>query len=282
MTIAETTAGRTREYYELGHSDWELERLKRQATLLDPFTRQFYREAGIAEGMKVLDIGCGAGCAALVLAELVGESGSVIGIDRAPGAVASAAERARKLDKRNISFCVAEVKDIKNETFDAVAGRYVLLFNLDRAEMVRAARRLTRPGGIIVFHEPDFSHVMHASNPPAPLYDRAMNLIVETLSRCGSDPYMALGLYRAFTQAGLEPTLSLRASITGPTDLYGPVDRQTEVLASMGPVMRELGLVKPGEIDDPKNSQRRAREEVRALGSVLIGSLEIGAWVRVP
>jgi transposase len=109
MTIAETTTGRTREYYELGHSDWELERLKRQATLLDPFTRQFYREAGIAEGMKVLGIGCGAGCAALVLAELVGESGSVLGIDRAPAAVASAAERARKLDKRNISFCVAEV-----------------------------------------------------------------------------------------------------------------------------------------------------------------------------
>ena len=26
MTIAETTAGRTREYYEPGHSDWELER----------------------------------------------------------------------------------------------------------------------------------------------------------------------------------------------------------------------------------------------------------------
>jgi ubiquinone/menaquinone biosynthesis C-methylase UbiE len=230
MTIAETTTGRTREYYELGHSDWELERLKRQATLLDPFTRQFYREAGIAEGMKVLGIGCGAGCAAL-LAELVGESGSVLGIDRAPAAVASAAERARKLDKRNISFCVAEVNDIKNETFDAVAGRYVLLFNLDRAEMVRAARRLTRPGGIIVFHEPDFGHVRRASNPPAPLYDRVMNLIVETLSGCGSDPYMALGLYRAFTKAGLEPTLSLRASITGPTDLYGPVDRQTEVLA---------------------------------------------------
>jgi hypothetical protein len=50
----------------------------------------------------------------------------------------------------------------------------------------------------------------------------------------------------------------------------------------MGPVMRELGLVEPGEIDDPKNSQRRAREEVRALGSVLIGPLEIGAWARAP
>jgi tRNA A58 N-methylase Trm61 len=92
MTVAETTAGRTREYYELGHSDWELERPKRQATLLDPFTRQFYREAGIAEGMKVLDIGCGAGCAALVLAELVGEPGSVI-IDGTKAAEAAGLRR---------------------------------------------------------------------------------------------------------------------------------------------------------------------------------------------
>jgi SAM-dependent methyltransferase len=157
--------------------------------------------------MRVLDIGCGAGCAALVLAGLVGESGAVIGIDRAPAAVASAVERVRKLGKRNISFCVAEVGEIENESFDAVAGRYVLLFNPERAEMVKVARRLTRSGGVIVFHEPDFSHIKgHPSNPPAPLYDRAMGLIVETLSGCGSNPYMALGLYRAFTKAGLEPT----------------------------------------------------------------------------
>jgi hypothetical protein len=86
---------------------------------------------------------------------------------------------------------------------------------------------------------------------------------------------------RAFTEAGLEPTLSLRASITGPTDIYGPVDRQTEVLASMRPVIRELGLVELGEIDDLENFQTHAREEARALGSVVIGPLEIGAWARV-
>jgi hypothetical protein len=50
----------------------------------------------------------------------------------------------------------------------------------------------------------------------------------------------------------------------------------------MGPVMRELGLVEPGEIDDPKNFQSHAREEARALGSVVIGPLEIGAWARAP
>ena len=59
MTMTEATA-RTHEY-EFWHSDWELERLRRQAELVAPITLQFYRDAGIAKGMRVLDVGCGAG-----------------------------------------------------------------------------------------------------------------------------------------------------------------------------------------------------------------------------
>jgi hypothetical protein len=47
---------RTHEY-ELGHSDRELKRLATQAELVDPFTREFFREGGLALGMRVL-----AGC----------------------------------------------------------------------------------------------------------------------------------------------------------------------------------------------------------------------------
>jgi SAM-dependent methyltransferase len=86
MTSAGANA-RTHEY-ELGHSAWELERLRRQAELVDPFTLQFYRDAGISKGMRVLDVECGAGDTALLLAELVGDDGLVIGVDRAPAAVA--------------------------------------------------------------------------------------------------------------------------------------------------------------------------------------------------
>ena len=56
--------------YVLGHSDQEIARLKVQARLLEPITRQFLREAGIAAGMRVLDIGSGAGDVAFLAAEL--------------------------------------------------------------------------------------------------------------------------------------------------------------------------------------------------------------------
>jgi hypothetical protein len=47
--------------YALGHSDRELARLGLQARLFDPLTRQLFRDAGIAPGMRVLDVGSGSG-----------------------------------------------------------------------------------------------------------------------------------------------------------------------------------------------------------------------------
>jgi ubiquinone/menaquinone biosynthesis C-methylase UbiE len=55
-----------------------------------PITLQFYRDAGIAKGMRVLDVGSGAGDTALLLAELVGDDGFVVGVDRAAAAVDAA------------------------------------------------------------------------------------------------------------------------------------------------------------------------------------------------
>jgi ubiquinone/menaquinone biosynthesis C-methylase UbiE len=63
--------------YVLGHSDWELDRLRVQARLIDPITRRFFLDAGIVPGMRVLDVGSGAGDTAFLAAELVGARGEV-------------------------------------------------------------------------------------------------------------------------------------------------------------------------------------------------------------
>ena len=81
--------GRAHEY-ELGHSDRELKRLRLQAQLVDPITRQFFHAAGLERGMRVLDVGSGGGDTALLAAELVGEGGEVLGVDTSPIAVAAA------------------------------------------------------------------------------------------------------------------------------------------------------------------------------------------------
>ena len=82
--------------YVLGHSAFELERLARQERLIGPSTRDYFLAAGIAPGMRVLDVGSGTGVVAFLAAELVGPSGEVIGTDLAPTAVATASEAAAR------------------------------------------------------------------------------------------------------------------------------------------------------------------------------------------
>jgi hypothetical protein len=82
MTSTGTTP-RTHEY-ERGHSDWELERLRRQTELVDPSLASSMRRGNL----RFLDVGCGARDTALLLAELVGDDGLVVGVDRARAAVA--------------------------------------------------------------------------------------------------------------------------------------------------------------------------------------------------
>jgi SAM-dependent methyltransferase len=50
-------------------------------------TGDLLRRAGIAPGMRVVDVGCGTGDVSLIVASLVGEKGSVIGVDRSAESV---------------------------------------------------------------------------------------------------------------------------------------------------------------------------------------------------
>src|SRR5262245_51899189 len=90
--------------YILVHSDREIRRLKHQADTVDPITRRIFLFAGIGPGMRVLDIGCGAGDVSMLLADLVGESGEVVGVDRVPAALAAAESKAAERGLRNVSF----------------------------------------------------------------------------------------------------------------------------------------------------------------------------------
>ena len=70
--------------YLMGRSEAETRRLMAQHRLYGRFTRRLLEDAGIGEGMKVLDVGSGAGDVALLSAELVGPTGSVVGVDQDP------------------------------------------------------------------------------------------------------------------------------------------------------------------------------------------------------
>jgi ubiquinone/menaquinone biosynthesis C-methylase UbiE len=90
------TAGReaNNEEYALGHSELELKRLILQAGILRDITERLLRDAGLRQGMRVLDLGSGTGDVSMLAADIVGPSGSVVGIDRNQRTVELAQRRA--------------------------------------------------------------------------------------------------------------------------------------------------------------------------------------------
>jgi SAM-dependent methyltransferase len=266
--------------YELGHTDWELKRLASQAALIDPFTRQFFVDAGIVPGMRILDVGSGAGDVAILVAGLVGDAGEVVGVDRSEAAVRAAQARTRAASLSNITFREGDPTTLAfDRPFDAAVGRYVLMFNSDPAALLRGTARHLRPGGVIVFHEVDWTGAQ--SRPTAPLYDRCVRWVVDTFEKNGTHPYMGLNLFSAFEKAGLpNPSMGLSALVGGGRNLRSGIDLLADLAVTMAPIMENLGVVRTAEVD-PSTLKQRMLAEVDTLGSVVVGRSEVGTWARV-
>ena len=204
--------------YVLSNGVREQNRLQYQAAILEKWTRQFFVSAGTEPGMRVLDLGCEMGDVSLLAAKLVGPTGSVIGIDRDRAIVERARERARRTARgANIEFLCANVLEFESPLdFDAVVGRYILLYQPDPVSAVRHAAKQVRFGGIVLFHEMDFANPIR-SYPYGTLFGRLLyGLITDTFRRAGCHADLALHLTRIFRQAGLPwPTIKAEVPIGG-------------------------------------------------------------------
>ncbi len=68
--------------------------LDRHAQLLSAAKRRSYELMSVQAGQRVLDVGCGPGTDTLPLADVVGDSGQVYGVDFDPEMIEEANERA--------------------------------------------------------------------------------------------------------------------------------------------------------------------------------------------
>lgn len=100
--------------------------------MIDPRDETIERlltDAGIEPGMRVVDVGCGVGRLALVLARRVGEAGAVVGVDRDPRALDAARAAVAAQATTRVSFVESDLATVPTEvgTFDAMVGRRVLI-----------------------------------------------------------------------------------------------------------------------------------------------------------
>jgi SAM-dependent methyltransferase len=266
--------------YVLGHADQELERLATQARLVDPITRRSFLEAGVSPGMRVLDVGSGPGDVSFLIAGLVGATGEVVGVDRSPIAIQAAIARKASLTLANVSFVEGDPAELKFERpFDAVVGRYVLMFQPDPAAMLRRLATHLRPGGVLAFHELDWNGAR--SHPVVPTYDRCCEWIVSALAQSGADPRMGAKLAAIMKTAGLPAARLHLESLASADPDSGELATFTADLArTLLPAMLRLGIATAEEVGIDTLAAR-IRQEMIANTSTIIGRAEIGAWVRI-
>jgi hypothetical protein len=203
--------------YVLGHSDFELERLARQAQLLEPATRDCFHAAGMAPGMRVLDVGSGTG------------------------------------------------------------GRCVLHHQPDPISMLRRLAKHLRPGGTILFLEPDWSFVR--SEPPSPGYDRCCRWIIGIFDRAGAAiTNTGARMHRAFLAAGLPaPIMRMRMIIGDAVSASEWLRAMSDIAIVMLPTMERHGVATSSDIDCDTIAKQLI-QEVASSGSVVIGRADVGAW----
>ncbi len=100
--------------------------------------------ARIQPGQQVLDVACGTGVLTHAVAEQVGTTGNVIGLDINEGMLAVAAQKAPDIEWRPGP---AEALPFPDNHFDAVVSQFGLMFFEDQPAALREMLRVLRPGG---------------------------------------------------------------------------------------------------------------------------------------
>lgn len=278
------SADDAREYvFDRTRTDEE-KRLEAQSEVVDPFTERLFRDAGLAPGMRVLELGSGAGDVALLAARIVGAQGEVVGIEGSPVAIDTARRRADDAGLHNVSFLEGDLRELDMviaesvPSFDALVGRFVLQFMPDPAKVLRAAAGHVRPGGLVCFQECDDHYT--AAYPSTPLWVQVHTWLLAALDFAGVETRMGLRLYQTFLAADLAaPELRLEAGIGGSE--RAPAFAWADVLRSVIPTLERAGIATEAEID-PDTLEDRLTRETAATDGIVITIVLVGAWSRTP
>ena len=251
----------------MGHTDRERRRLALQAAILKPLTEGFFVRAGLAHGMRVLDLGCGVGDVAQIAAGIVGPEGHVTGIDMDGASLEVARARAAEAGLAQISFEHVKVEEHHAPApYDAVVGRHILIHTPDPLAVLRQAAAQVRPGGIVAFQEYDLSRYF-PSTPPKPLLDKVWQINIALYTRA-THADIGVRLFQMFNDVGLKGVQS-RAEIMldgGPDSPF--YEWLAEGTRSVLPKMEALGITTAKEVDVDTLAERLKQEAVTVGGYV--------------
>ncbi len=264
--------------YALGASDHEIERLDRQSASIESATRLLLRAAGIQPGMRVLDLGTGIGHVAMLIADLVGPEGSVVGIDNNQKLLDVAALRATA--RPQLRFIDGDVRHWRDDApFDAIVGRLILFHMADPLGVLRHHAAALRPGGLLLAL--DFDLRASRAEPAVPLIGEVLGWVDAAFRHAGASPAIGTRLALLLAEAGLVDVQGFGVQgYLAPNDPRGP--------ALLGGVVRTLApqIVAAGVATHEQigigTLEARIADAVRSSASVVLPPALAGAWARLP
>jgi SAM-dependent methyltransferase len=261
--------------YIMGRTAAEYQRLHDQAKMLEPFTRRVLRQAGVLQGMRCLDIGCGVGDTMRVIGDFVGAKGHVTGVDMDEDAQREAGCLLGREGRSGFSFVQGEfskLDTIEGQPFDLVFARLVLIHNPDPLAMLEAMQQCTKPGGRVIVLDYDFGPM--AVHPRLEAFERFAVMWHGAGAKIGRDMRIGLKLPSLFAAAGIgyPDGTDVEAAVL-PLARWEPMI--AAVIHSVAPVAIKLGLADEATVADILDGLKSAATEG---GYTVMPPQMVAAW----
>jgi ubiquinone/menaquinone biosynthesis C-methylase UbiE len=268
--------------YTLGRTSHETNRLIEQSRIYGESTRRLCKRAGISKGMRVLEIGSGAGDVALMLAELVGPTGQIVGVDVNAEILGTARQRAMDIGLHNLEFIAGDARSLTfSDTFDAVIGRFVLMYMADPGKAFSQLITHLKPGGIAAFQEPEYTLYPAFLHPDTPLMNQLITWILDVFKHSGAHLNAGIGLYQAFVDAGLPPPAMHLESPIGAEKTWAGYRYMATIFQSLLPLLEKYGLATAEQVEVDTLAER-IRQEVLTSKRPFFLPLHVTAYSTLP
>jgi ubiquinone/menaquinone biosynthesis C-methylase UbiE len=175
----------------------ERERLDLLERFHDPLSTRLFDSIGVSEGWRCLDVGAGGGSSTRLLAQRVGETGSVVATDLDTRLLEPLAGGSVEVWRHDL---VAD--PLPDAEFDLAHVRLVLMHLPSRVEALRRIVSSLRPGGWIAVIDADFTDIR--LSPATPASERTWSAFLDAVAAAGWDPSYGARLYRNLEALELE------------------------------------------------------------------------------
>jgi ubiquinone/menaquinone biosynthesis C-methylase UbiE len=241
-----------------------------------PDTAALFARAGLAPGMRCIDLGCGGGAVTLGMASLVAPGGSVVGVDMDAVKLGLARQAAGARGLGNVEFRQLNLNDWHEPAgYDAVYCRFVLQHLSQPGSLLRRMWEGVRPGGVLIVEDADFDG--WCCHPPSEAFGFFVHSYREVIRRRGGDHAAGRKLYAYSLAAGVPgPQLA----VVQPVHLSGQAKTLawSTLEATAEPILAE-GLATQQELTDQLASLAAFTADERTLIS---GPRVFQLWSRRP